>query len=234
MLRLFALSLLTISGLSALDEGELRFSLGGKIFSTKSAKAFVRTRNGKAHIYIAVRDAEAKFMLMLSAEVEKGNETKVLQLNSADSSVSFILKSLQGTMAIIPHQQLAPVTDLQYTTRTLTETSEVETEVDQTGQEKFDDKRKKKKIRAAYHKAKPRWHAMNRSERLRTGEGVIENGMFKDTYLSLNIVPEISGGKIVGLSGSFAGNGRFSKSYSGSEIKNIQTGSFRVKVENAP
>ena len=220
----------------ALNQGELQFVVGGKKYTTTNAQGAITTKNGRVRIHIAVKDVEARFMLVLTADVAKGEETKPLSLTTQDSSLGISLRTAQGSMAVLPHQQLAQVNDLIYVERVQVETGELEEIPEEHGRHGHGKSERKfrKKIRSEYRKVRPRWHTMSAKERLATGEGVIENGAFRDSFLSLQLVPVVSGGKVMSYDGSFSGSGRFSKSISGAEQKPIQGGIFSVKVHNVP
>ncbi|MFO1527471.1 MAG: hypothetical protein U1F16_15985 [Turneriella sp.] len=238
-LQSFLLLILT-SSLWPVEQGTLQFNLGGKTYSTSHAQAVVQKKKGKTRILVAVKDVTQRFMLMLSAEVENGAETKPLFLTTYDSNLSVSLRTSQGALAILPIQQLAKATPLEYTERVLVETGETEDDPNYSTGQSHDahhhkrEKHRRKKIRSEYRKIKPRWHTMTKEERLASGEGVIENGMFRDTFFSLQLTPTVSGGKVTGYSGTFAGSGRFSKSISGAEIRPVENGILNVKVENVP
>lgn len=238
-MRFFATILLFISpALAALNLGELQFVIGNKKYITTHAQGIVTTKNGRVRIHIAVKDIDSRFMLILTADVAKGEEIKPLTLTTLDSSLGVTLRTMQGSMAVLPHQQLAQINDLAYVQRVEVETDQLEevpNEQDRHGHAHGKSEKKfRKKIRTEYRKVKPRWHTMSAKERLATGEGVIENGAFRDSFLSLQLIPVVSGGKVVSYDGSFTGNGRFSKSISGAEQKPIQGGAFNVRVQNVP
>ncbi len=234
----FGILLALTSALQALNPGELQFAVGAKQYTTTHAQGVVVTKNGKVRIHIAVKDVEARFMLLLTAEVAKGDELKPLTLTTQDSSLAVTLRTMQGSMAVLPHQQLAQVNDTSYVERVEVESDQLEEVPDEKGRlgngHHGHAKKYRKKIRSEYRKVRPRWHTMSAKERLATGEGVIENGAFRDSFLSLQLIPVLSGGKVVSYDGTFAGSGRFSKSISGAEQKPIQGGVFNVKVQNVP
>lgn len=237
-MRFFAvISFLSFSGIHALNPGELQFTVGNKNFSTVNAQSAIMVKNGRVRILIAVKDSTAKFMLIITADVDSGDEKKPLILTTEDSTLSLTLRTLQGSLAILPHRQLARSADLTYTQRVDVQTDELEVEphslLKQTG-DKHQSLRQRKKVRVEYRKVRPAWQTMSKKDRLATGEGVIQNGAFRDTFFSLQLTPVISGGKVVSLAGGFAGNGRFSASVSGAELKPIRSGIFNVKVQYAP
>lgn len=238
-MRIFAaIFVLLTPALQALNLGELQFVIGGKRYSTTSAQGAIVVKNGRARIHIAVKDTTARFMLILTADVAKGEEIKPLTLTTHDSALSVSLRTMQGSMAVLPHQQLARINDLTYTERVEVQTDELEEVPEQPGRHHEGhgkhEKKFRKKIRSEYRKVRPRWHTMSIKDRLATGEGVIENGAFRDSFLSLQLIPVVSGGKVVSYDGSFGGSGRFSKSISGAEQKAIQGGAFSVRVQNVP
>ena len=87
-------------------------------------------------------------------------------------------------------------------------------------------------MKSEYHRVKPRWHEMSRADRLKHGEGVIQNNSFRNTFFALRLVPVLSQGQVVSYTGTFSGAGRFSNSISGGEIRPVERGEFHIKVEN--
>lgn len=231
---------LCFGSLSALDQGELKFSLGNKNYATQHAQGLIQVKGGKARIHIAVKDVNAHFMLVFTADVQPGWEKQILNLNTEDSSLNVAVRTRAGTFAVTPHTQLAKAdTQLTYTERADTETEQLEDEPEEKnlGQSVTSRRdhvaKKRRKFKSEYRRVKPKWHNMPKSERIKTGEGVISNNSFRDTYFALRLVPVLSQGKVVSYTGSFSGAGRFSSSVSGADVKTIQNGVFHVRVENA-
>ena len=232
---------LWVSVVQAVEPGILQFTIGGKTFSTVSALGALETKNGRVRIYIGVKDVSAKFMLMITADVAQGDEKKPMVLTTEDSSICFTLRTQQGALAILPHQQLAQSTDSLYMERVEVDSGQLEevpatSQPNQSGQfgNYHQEKKYRKKIKLEYRKAKPKWHSMSKKERLASGEGVIENGAFRNSHLLLQINPVVAGGKVVAINGTFGGSGRFSTSITGAEQRSIQGGNFNVKVQYAP
>lgn len=233
MRTIAAIFFLLVARASAIAEGDLQFTLNGKTYLTHNAQAIVETKRGKTRIHIAVKDVTEKFMLMLTAELTPGQELSPLQLTTENSTLSVSLRTKQGTFAVMPHTQLAPITEHTYTERVLVETSELEDDM-HVAPSLTGVRPKRKKIRSEYRKVKPRWHTMSKEDRLKHGEGVIVNSAFKDALFMLSLQPVVSAGKVVSLDGTFGGTGRLGRGMSGNEIKPIQNGSFRVRVQYAP
>jgi hypothetical protein len=234
-MKILIVTLICLTSLWSLDEGELKFSIGGKQYVTTNAQGLVQIKKGKARIYIAVKDIESRFMLVLTADVPQGQETQQLNLNTADSSLTASLRTRNGTFAVMPQVQLAKVDQqISYVESTHVDTGELEDDTDDKADKHSGERtrKKRKKIRSEYKRVKPRWHTMNSKERIKSGEGVIENNSFRDTYFALQLTPVLSQGKVVSYSGTFAGSGRFSNTVSGSEVRPIKNGVFRVRVEN--
>lgn len=227
--------------IQAIEPGTLQFTLGGRSFTTTNALGALEAKNGRVRIHIGVKDVTAKFMLVITADVAQGEEKKPMVLTTEDSSICLTLRTAQGSLAILPHQQLVRSTDSLYTQRVEVETDQLE-EVPSSNYATQSDKhtnhhqekKYRKKIKVEYQKVKPKWHGMSRKERFASGEGVIENGAFRNSYVILQINPVLSGGKVVTINGTFGGSGRFSTSISGAEQRPIQNGSFSVKVQNVP
>ncbi|HMV36862.1 MAG TPA: hypothetical protein PKD60_13270 [Turneriella sp.] len=232
------LTFLAVTGAFALPEGELRFALGGKTYATQHAVALVQKKGEKTRIMIAVKDIDQRFMLMLTADVAKGDELKPLQLTTVNGALALTLRTQQGILAVLPATQLAKPTADTYSERLEVDSGQWEDDVDV---DAADDrhrsgrlKKKRRKMRTEYRRVKPQWHQLSREERIRTGEGVIANRAFQDTFFTLTLTPVIQSGKVTAYQGSFSGSGRFSRSISGAEIRQIQDGAFHVRVENAP
>lgn len=227
--------ILCLSPLWSLDQGELRFSVGGKQYVTTQAQGLVQQKKDKARIMIAVKDSNSHFMLLLTADVESGQEKQPLFLNTADSSLTASLRTRQGTLAVMPQVQLARIDpQISYVEETHVDTGAMEDDPEDrsTNTHAGHQRKKRRKMRAEYRRVKPRWHTMDKKDRVKSGEGVIENKAFRDTYFSLHLVPVLSQGKVVSYTGSFAGSGRYSGSRSGSEVRSVSNGTFSVKVEN--
>ncbi len=238
MMRLLLFTFLAVGGAFALPEGRLQFALGSKTYATQHATALLQKKGEKTRILIAVKDIEERFLLVLTADVAKGDEIKPLQLTTVDGSLALTLRTQQGTLAVLPATQLAKPTADTYCERVEVDTGQWE---DLAENGKGDDRngerhllKKRRKIRAEYRRVKPRWQQMSREDRIRTGEGIIANRAFEDTYFTLTLTPLLQGDKVVSYQGSFSGTGRFSRSISGAEVKPIENGMFHVKVEYAP
>lgn len=234
-MRFLPLLILFSSALAAIEQGALKFSVAGKNYTTANAQGMVQAKNGKSRILIAVKDVEQRFMLMVTADVVAGQEKETLILNSEDSELTVSLRTRQGTLAIMPHTQLAKIDpQMAYIERRDVDTGQTEEDPDDTDREKNGQRSRKRraKMKSEYHRVKPRWHQMSRADRLKQGEGVIQNNSFRNTFFALKLVPVLSQGKVVAYSGTFSGAGRFSNSVSGSEIRPIERGEFHIKVEN--
>jgi len=233
-------ALLMAAPLIAVGEGELRFNLGGREYSTQHAAALISTHHGKSRIVVAVKDINQRFLLMLSADVAAGSEKQPLHLTSADSDLAVTLRSSQGVFSLLPHQQLAKESNLTYVEKVDVETSEIEDEVESPAEiqdrlhGRSHARRKRKKIRSEYRRVKPAWAKMSRQDRLNTGAGVIRNDAFKDTHFTLQLTPNVVNGKVVSYQGSFSGSGRFARQTGTGEIKTLSGGVFHVRVEHAP
>lgn len=225
-------------GVFALPAGELHFTLGGRTYATQHAVALVQKKGEKTRVLIAVKDIQQRFMLLLTADVNKGDEMKPLQLTTVDGTLALTLRTQQGILAVLPARQLAKPTADTFSERQEMETGQLEDDPDHVNahdlQRVWQAPKKRRKMRTEYRRVKPRWHQLSRDERLRTGEGVITNRAFQDTYFTLTLFPVIDGGKVTGYQGSFSGTGRFSRSISGGEIRQIHDGAFNVRVEYAP
>ncbi|MFZ5627498.1 MAG: hypothetical protein ACOY5B_00100 [Spirochaetota bacterium] len=237
MIRLL-LTLIAFQGAFALPEGELHFSIGGKSYVTQNAVALVQKKGEKTRVMIAVKDIQQRFMLMLTADLVKGDELKPLHLTTVDGALALTLRTELGILAVLPVTQLAKPTGDTYSERLEVDSGQWEDEPnenpDDTRNQMGHARKRRRKVRTEYRRVKPRWHQMTREERIRTGEGVIANRAFQDTYFSLTLTPVIQSGKVSAYHGAFSGTGRFSRSISGAEIRQIQDGAFNVRVEYAP
>ncbi|MBS0617402.1 MAG: hypothetical protein JSR44_04395 [Spirochaetes bacterium] len=231
MLRGLLIVILTASALLAQANGEMTFKLGNQTYSTQLTRAAVQKKGDKVRILIAVKDKKQRFVLILAADVRPGDEKKPLVLTSEDSDVSVTLRTAQGSLAVLPHTQM-PRIDPNFHQIERVEVDSGETEDDPATQHTAV-RQKRHKIRMQYRQRKPHWHSLSREERLRTGLGVIRNESFKDTFFALQLVPVVANEKVVTYTGTFSGNGRFSRSLQGSEIKPITNGQFQVQVEYA-
>lgn len=240
MKRIFALVFLS-TGIWSQNQGDLGFSIGGAQYDTRNAQAVVKNLSGKKRLMIAVKDVESRFMLVLTADVNDGEELQPMNLNTQDSTLTFSLRTRRGVLAVMPQVQLVkPDAQMTYVERTERETGELEDAPEPEGIVRNDEHRKeqkqrhkRKKIRAEYRRVKPKWHTMTKKERLQNGEGVVRNNSFRDTFFAVQLVPVVTAGKVVAYTGTFSGAGRFSGSVTGSDIQSIHNGKFHVKVENA-
>ncbi len=234
-MKVIAVGLICLTSIWSLEEGELKFSIGGKQYATTNAQGLVQVKKGKARIYIAVKDIESRFMLVLTADVPQGQETQQLNLNTSDSELTASLRTRNGTFAVMPQVQLAKIDpQISYVESSHVETGELEDDPEDKA-DKHSGKhtiKKRKKMRSEYKRVKPRWHTMTHKERVKSGEGVIENNSFRETHFALQLTPVLSQGKVVSYTGTFAGSGRFSNTVSGSEVRPIKNGVFRVRVDN--
>ncbi|MBX3722589.1 MAG: hypothetical protein KF713_12175 [Turneriella sp.] len=213
----------------------MKFSIGGKNYTTTNAQGLIQAKKGKTRIMIAVKDVEQRFMLMVTADVAAGQEKETLTLNSEDSEVTVSLRTRQGTLAIMPHTQLAKIDpQMAYIERRDVDTGQTEDDPEDNERDRHSQRPRKRraKMKSEYHRVKPRWHEMSRADRLKHGEGVIQNNSFRNTFFALRLVPVLSQGKVVSYTGTFSGAGRFSNSISGGEIRPVERGEFHIKVEN--
>jgi hypothetical protein len=234
-MRFFAAVLFSLSALHAINEGELRFRIGAAEYATANALGLIQARKGKTRICIAVKDVASQFMLVMTADVEAGAEAKPLVLTTEDSALAVSIRTRQGAMAVMPPVQLAQDDpNVQYAERFEVDSGETEDDPDFKSHDHNGSKKKRRRIRSEYRRVKPAWHGKSKGERLRSGDGLIGNDAFREVYFSLRLVPVVTQGKVVSYTGSFSGTGRFARSISGAEIKPIEGGTFRVRVEHAP
>jgi len=230
--------LLALQGAFAISEGELQFTLGGKRYATQNAVAMLQKKADKTRVVIAVKDIEQRFLLLLTADVAKGDELKPLQLNTLDHALALNLRTQQGVFAVLPPTQLAKPNADTYVERVEVDSGQWEDEpgsIDSSDRNRpAQPKQKRRKIKVEYRKVKPRWHQMTREQRELTGEGVIANRAFQDTYFTLTLTPVIVADKVTAYQGAFSGSGRFSRSISGADIRQVQDGAFYVRVQHAP
>jgi len=231
MLRGLFIIFLMISTLPAQGNGELTFKLGNHTFTTQSARAAIQKKGDKVRILIAVKDKQQRFVLIVGADVRPGDEKKPLVLTSEDSDVSVTLRTAQGSLAVLPHTQMARIDpNFNQTERVEVDTGETE---DDPATQHATVRQKRHKIRMQYRQRKPHWHSLSLEERRRTGQGIIRNESFKETFFALQLTPVVANEKVVTYSGTFSGNGRFSRSIQGSELKSITLGQFTVEVTYA-
>lgn len=231
---LCALLFLTPSPMQALSEGELHFTVRGKTYTTQNAIAALQAKGDKTRIMIAVKDVEQRFMLTLTVDVARGDEQKTLRVSTEDTPLGFTLRTPQGALAVIPSVQLAKPTNDTYSVQFTKETNEWEDDpADQESPTKRRN-RKRRKVRTEYQRVKPTWHTMTSEQRRQTGEGVIANHAFDDTYFTVTLIPVIEAGKVISYEGVFSGTARFSQSISGAQVVPVNHGAFKVRVQYAP
>lgn len=237
MLRGAAIFFAVGFNLAALPSGELRFQLGDRSYATTNALAAIEKKGANRRVTVAVKDIAQRFLFILTVDLPAGNELKPLELSTATDAVSLVLRTQQGSLAVLPQIQFAKPTDEMYSERVEVDTGELEDDptvnTQRSSAHDTVKKRRRHKKRVEYRRVKPRWHTMSREEKLQTGEGVIRNGSFANTSFRVRLVPVVSQGKVVSYEGSFGGVGRFSNSVSGAHLKSIQGGVFNVQVQYA-
>lgn len=231
------LTLLMFTGaVQALADGELSFTIAGKHYSTAGAQAVIENKGGKRRLLIAVKDKAQKFLLVFTAMLANGDETRAQTLNTSSSELSLNLRTMQGTFAVLPAFQMATGTGIAYSESIAVESGELEDDPNhkpQAHDSRDFKRRKRKKIRQEYRRTEPHWKKLSRKERIERGEGVIQNAAFKDTYFTLQFTPVLSQGKVVSYEGTFSGTGRFARESGTSEVKPVQGGQFKVLVQYA-
>lgn len=236
-MKRYLLALLFVQGVNPLAEGELHFKLGGRTYTTQHATALVQKIGEKTRVMIAVKDIDQKFLLVLTADVAKGDEEKPLQLTTENAALGVTLRTPQGVLAVLPQVQLAKSTADTYSERLETDTGQWEDDQDvvtnEANRQHMREGRRRRKMKVEYRRVKPRWHQLSREERVRSGEGVIANRTFQDTFFTLSVTPVKNAGKVTAYHGTFSGTGRFSRSISGAEVRPIENGVFKVKVQYA-
>lgn len=226
--------LLTPPPVQALSEGELRFTVGNRTYVTQNAIAALQTKGDKTRVMIAVKDVEQRFMLTLTVDVPRGDEQRALRLSTEDSALALTLRTPQGALAVIPNVQLAKPTADTYAVQVTKETEEWEDDPTVEDAAAKQRGKKRRKVRTEYKRVRPAWHTMTPEQRRQSGEGVIANHAFDDTYFTLTLTPVIEAGKVVSYEGAFSGTARFSQSISGAEVVPVKNGAFKVRVQYAP
>ena len=216
----------------SIERGVMQFSLNNTVFTARGAEGAIIDVNGKKRIFIAVKDRTAGVLLMITADVASGNELLPLNLTTVETELSVSLRSRSGVLTVLPQMQLSKDINMRYNERI-----EVASNEDEVVEEVGNDGKKhsvvRKKVKTEYRRVKPVWHSMSRDERRDTGQGVYENQAFKDTFFSVQLVPEVANGKVVAYTGTFTGTGRFSNGINTSMIKTLQQGSFNVRIQYA-
>ena len=225
--------ILEVTAIMPVDRGVMQFTLNNSTFVANGAEGAIIDSNGKKRIFIAVKDRTAGVLLMITADVAKGDELLPLNLTTVSTELSVTLRTRSGVMTVLPQIQMVKDTQIRYNERIET-VSDAEENVEEIGSDGKKHVVSRKKIKVEYRRAKPKWQTMTPNERLLVGEGVYENKAFKDTFFSVQLVPEVVNGKVVAYTGTFAGSGRFSSAMNTASVKNLQQGSFNVRVQYAP
>jgi len=228
--------------LGAVDEGTLSFSIGNRTYQTKAAVGAMQPLKDSTRIFVGVKDRDARFLFSFTVDIKKGSETETLTLTTYDHDLSVVFRSQHGAMAILPEVQLVKENPNEmYVERVEVDSGtmeEVDDRVNPTfgnriqSLEKSSRHKRQKKIYAKYRLVKPRWHTMTKEQRIASGEGIIKNKKFENTFFAVTLKPVVAQGKIIAYEGSFSGIGRFAKNATGAEFTPIKNGEFFVKVEN--
>jgi len=206
------------------------FSVGQKTYHLSGGNAVIRVKNGKTQLLIAVRDGNAKAQLAIMAEIP-GNlpETPII-LSAEHNALSAVIVNPSGIYSIAPNTMLSHDTAMQYTAKEEIETGELEDDPTDKPQ-KNHARRKRKRRRVAYKKHGPTWVGKSRRERLDSGDGVLRESKYKDSTLSLSLVPVITGGKITSITGTFAGVVVYNQGMSAPQNIPLKNGRFTMQVQ---
>ncbi|MBF0236437.1 MAG: hypothetical protein HQM12_01930 [SAR324 cluster bacterium] len=186
-----------------LAQGEFRFQLGDQSYQMFNVQAVI-DRKSKIAIMIGLDDREQKTKVLLTISGE--DPSSELHLSTEFNALSLSMTSENYKVAIIPARQLAPTSEMQYTSRQAN-----------TGQ---------------FVRQQARWVSMSRKQRLATGEGVIHNEKLDGTILYVNLTPVVKDQEIVEFLGTFSGVVKNGQSDQNDEnATTLSNGEFRVAVQ---
>ncbi|HRP69415.1 MAG TPA: hypothetical protein PLY93_07785 [Turneriella sp.] len=238
-------------------EGAISFTLDGKTYSLADAKTAFIQKGDKSQLIIGVTDRTARVQFALT--VESPMFTTPQQFTTSSNSISLTVLTTKGMYSVVPEITFARDDFMRYNRRKEVETGEMEDDPNDTSDnlppecrtmhntlqlqtaahkasyERCEkrhktERKKRKKIRVEYVQEPPTWVNKTREERLRTGDGVMREEQYRDTFFQVNLTPTLVDGKITQLTGSFGGTVRFAEGQFKGRTVTLSTGSFTVPV----
>lgn len=229
-------------------EDGISFSIPGKQYNLKGGHAVIQTVKGRTQIMLAVRDADSKAQIAITAEIP-ANLTGPIELSSEDHPVSAVIVNANGIYSFVPHVTLARDDFMRYIKKEEVSTDETEDDPHDRPQDRLDvcrkelnqecqrqmehHRRKRKKVRARYIQHGPTWINKTRSQRIASGDGVMREEKYKDTTFLLRLTPVFNGNKITGFTGSFAGVMVYNEGLSPAIKVPVANGWVELKVHDA-
>lgn len=233
-----------------IPEGTITFTLDGKTYSLADAKTALIQKSDKTQLIIGVTDRNARVQFALTAELS--SFTTPQQLSTEANSISLTVITTKGMYSVVPTVTLARDDFMQYVHRKEIETGEMEDDPNDQPEERDPrcrsehntlqlqsaqriahehcKQKRRKKVRVEYVQKPPTWINKTREERLRTGDGVMQEKQYADTYFQVNLTPTVVDGKITQLVGSFGGTVRFAEGQFKGRTVRLSAGTFTVPV----
>jgi hypothetical protein len=246
----FLLSFFLVGAATLHAESEINFSIQGRTYALTGGYAVISQKNGHAQIMIAARDANAKAQIAITAELAGPQLDQTIEVSTEYNPISAIIVNPHGIYSVVPQVSLARDDFMRYTVREEVNTGDMEDDPTDRLHERaaecrhgftaacrkhlHDKGAKRQKIKVVYKKQPPTWVGKSRAERVKTGDGIIQEKKYRDTYFTLRLTPVMLANKVVSVSGSFGGVVLFNAGMNQGVRMPIQNGSFSLQVKYVP
>ncbi len=175
--------LLPTGGSFASDAGQLRFSFqGDRVNLDGEVTASVTMKKNKWLFTIAARSES--MMFTISGDVKGPPSESAVSLDSSWNRLSVMLVKDRVLYSAAPVTRFVENPKIEYAGK---------------------NRHGRRSKTGRYQKRKPYWNDMDRSERIRRGRGIVRNSRMEGSRFTLALKPELSGGEIVLLKGTFEG-----------------------------
>jgi|GEM_PF-3493762 len=245
-------TLLIFSGLfcAATADSGMGFTIGGRQYQLNGGQAVLYTVKGRTQLILAVRDPQSKAQIAITVEVPAGalNGTP-LELTADFHPVSAVIINAKGIYSFVPQLTLARDSFMKYVKKEEVITDELEDDPHDRPQDRLSEcrhglsdnceklmhhhRRKRKKVRVKYTTHGPTWVNKSREERIATGDGIMREEKFRDTFFMLRLTPVMSGSKVTRFTGSFAGVMVYNEGMNPAVKLPIQGGIIDLQVHDA-
>lgn len=232
--------------LSLAADGSIAFDLAGRHYELTGAHGVLTKRNGKTQLIVAAKDTGQKVQFALTAELP-GELTSPMELTAEITPLSTAIVNSRGIYSFVPHVTLSRDDFMRYTKKEEIATGELEDDPEDRPEERLEEcrrgnvrecnqavkekRRRRPKIKVRYTKHAPTWIGKSRQERIEQGDGVAVEEKYRDTSLIVRIHPVLVNGKVVSLSGSFAGVVVYNEGLNAATKVPLQGGAFSVTVK---
>ncbi len=240
----------TLLAASLWADGTISFRIGPREYQLTGAQGIIAKRKGKTQLLIAVKDAQQKAQFALSAELP-ADLTGPVELTPDIAPLTAVIVNTRGIYSFVPHVTLARDDFMRYTKKEEIVTGELEDDPEDRPEDRLEEcrreksareciqaikqkRRKRPKVTVRYVKHGPTWMGKSREERITQGDGVAVEEKYRDTSLVVRITPVLVNGKVVSLTGSFAGIMVYNEGLAAATKVPLQGGAFSVTVKDTP